>query len=307
MSSFYASQLQHALSKGNSVYDSHQDTNLPNYNNDYKKRYQEYRNSIQQKNNNNSWMMCSNSQDLMRQGHVDIYEVRFKCTQAYYVLEHSLSVNHGDVVKVEADRGFDVGVVHKKKDIFESPMVEIPNKRIIGHVTPEELSILPRKLSEEREIVKICRHMASQKGLAITIADVEFQFDRKKLTVVFSSSGRVDFRELVREMFAFFRVRIWMQKISPAEALALKQLAESDSGSMYDGHHEEGKVKDFYQYPLEPIQNEEEIQDKVEMTEAIQNFDNMFIRNGSSVDGSSVVKEFVPQVFNTPSSWTSNH
>ena len=163
---------------------------------------------------------------LSRPLDVNVFEVRFKCTKGDYLLTDSLRVKPGDFVKVEADRGYDIGIIFKKKVMTMG--MEIPRKRILGHIGQEEMSILPHKISEETQAVAICRQMAFQRGLQITIADVEFQFDRNKLTVIFASEGRVDFRELVRDMFSFFRVRIWMQKVSPSEAMILMELAAAD-------------------------------------------------------------------------------
>ena len=198
---------------------------LPNYNSNYEQRYQSMQNNYNDGSKTANTPMYSHS--VHRPLSVNVYEIRFKCTKGDYLLAHSVQVKPGDFVQVEADRGYDVGVVFKKKNM--TPGVEIPRKRILGHVTPDEMSILPHKIAEETQATLICRQMAAQRGLLITIADVEFQFDRNKLTVVFASEGRVDFRELVRDMFSFFRIRIWMQKVSPSEALVLMELAAADN------------------------------------------------------------------------------
>ena len=195
---------------------------LPVYNSNYGQRYDGFQNP----NNSMSLAHPSYGQSLQQRPNVKVFEVRFKCTKGDFVLPDSMQVQRGDFVKVEADRGYDIGIIFERKNV--GMVMQVPSKRILGHVSAEEMAILPHKINEETQAVIICRQMASQRGLVITIADVEFQFDRNKLTVIFASEGRVDFRELVRDMFAFFRIRIWMQKVSPSEAVALMELAASD-------------------------------------------------------------------------------
>lgn len=194
---------------------------LPVYNSNYSQRFEGFQNP-----SNPMSLAPAYSQSFQQRPNVKVFEVRFKCTKGDFVLPDSMQVQRGDFVKVEADRGYDIGIIFERKNV--SMGMQVPNKRILGHVSAEEMAILPHKINEETQAVVICRQMASQRGLVITIADVEFQFDRNKLTVIFASEGRVDFRELVRDMFAFFRIRIWMQKVSPSEAVALMELAASD-------------------------------------------------------------------------------
>lgn len=215
---------------------------LPSYNNNYEQRYQTLQYNINQKTNSTMTPYYSHSHHHPMS--VTIYEVRFKCTKGDYLLaSDSLQVNPGDFIKVEADRGYDIGVVFRQKNMNST--IEIPRKRIIGHIGPNEMSILPHKIAEETQATLICRQMANHRGLLITIADVEFQFDRNKLTAIFASEGRVDFRELVRDMFSFFRVRIWMQKVSPAEAVNLMELAAADSGHGGTCHHAAGSDQSY--------------------------------------------------------------
>jgi cell fate regulator YaaT (PSP1 superfamily) len=69
------------------------------------------------------------------------------------------------------------------------------------------------KREEEDELLKICRGKVGQRGLPMTVVDAEYQFDRHKLTFFFEAEGRVDFRELVRDLFSMYKTRIWMQQL----------------------------------------------------------------------------------------------
>jgi len=62
-------------------------------------------------------------------------------------------------------------------------------------------------------MLKICRGKVRQRGLPMHVVDAEYQFDRHKLTFFFEAEGRVDFRELVRDLFSMYKTRIWMQQL----------------------------------------------------------------------------------------------
>jgi hypothetical protein len=86
-------------------------------------------------------------------------------------------------------------------------------KRITRLATHDEVSLLVMKRDEEDELLKICRGKARQRGLRMNVVDAEYQFDRHKLTFFFEAEGRVDFRELVRDLFSIYKTRIWMQQL----------------------------------------------------------------------------------------------
>lgn len=220
MSSFHSSMGYDGNTSFSEQENFVQNSSLPVYNGNGQ-QYQSYGNGING--------MLGNPSTFHQSPNVDVFEVRFKCTKGEFILPPSIHVKRGDFVKVEADRGYDIGIIFEKKRV--SMGMNLPTKRIIGHINDAEMAILPHKINEETQAVEICRQMASHRGLMITIADVEFQFDRNKLTVIFSSEGRVDFRELVRDMFSFFRIRIWMQKVSPSEAVVLMELAAADGAN----------------------------------------------------------------------------
>jgi len=169
-----------------------------------------------------------------------IYNVKFKRTQRSFVMgpriQRDLKV--GTYVKVEADRGEDLGIVIGKvpaekfnsfsgRSNFRSGtndmMPQGPNslsppgatdlKCIIRLATHDEVSLLTLKREEEEELLAICRTKVRQRALPMNVVDAEYQFDRHKLTFFFEAEGRVDFRELVRDLFSMYKTRIWMQQL----------------------------------------------------------------------------------------------
>jgi PSP1 C-terminal conserved region len=164
-----------------------------------------------------------------------VYIVKFKQTQRNFVLGPRITrdLKIGTYVKVEADRGEDLGIVvgrvpadkynFANRNQYTAGMGPPQGslgtagaadlKRIIRLATHDEVSLLGMKRDEEDELLKICRSKVRQRGLHMNVVDAEYQFDRHKLTFFFEAEGRVDFRELVRDLFSIYKTRIWMQQL----------------------------------------------------------------------------------------------
>ncbi len=155
-----------------------------------------------------------------------VYTVKFKRSQKNFFLSDQIKgdIKIGSYVKVEADRGEDLGIVLSRIPIekfnpgarLNAPNHGIPDlqlKRILRLASDEEISLLGLKEEEEAELLKICRNKTLQRGLPMNVVDAEYQFDRHKLTFFFEANCRVDFRELVRDLFSIYKTRIWMQQI----------------------------------------------------------------------------------------------
>ena len=176
-----------------------------------------------------------------------VYNVKFKRTQRSFVMGPRINrdLKIGTYVKVEADRGEDLGIVVGKipsekynlttRSSFRGGMGEmgiIPPptglgaasiadlKRIIRLATHDEVSLLAMKREEEEELLKVCLGKVRQRGLPMNVVDAEYQFDRHKLTFFFEAEGRIDFRELVRDLFSMYKTRIWMQQLDKNTSVA---------------------------------------------------------------------------------------
>lgn len=185
-----------------------------------------------------------------------VYNIKFKRSQRNFVIGPRVNrdLKIGTYVKVEADRGEDLGIVVGKiaADKFNysnrsaysagmgppggSSLAEL--KLIVRLATREEVSLLTLKREEEDELLKICRAKVVQRRLPMNVVDAEYQFDRHKLTFFFEAEGRVDFRELVRDLFSMYKTRIWMQQLdkttstaSPAMTRPPDQSAQMDFGT----------------------------------------------------------------------------
>ena len=183
-----------------------------------------------------------------------VYAVKFKRTQRNFVLGPRISrdLKIGTYVKVEADRGEDLGIVVGKVSADKynlssgrggfggPPSAGMGSgaadlKRIVRLATHDEVSLLSLKREEEDELLSICRTKVRQRCLPMHVIDAEYQFDRHKLTFFFEAEGRVDFRELVRDLFSMYKTRIWMQQIDKSTASsAMAMMAPTASNVQMD-------------------------------------------------------------------------
>jgi len=154
-----------------------------------------------------------------------MYVIEFKGGRNdFFVLpeDSSLNIQVGDLVIVEADRGKDLGkvimdnVTHASQVQFSPRPDEDGVKRdsqpklIYRHADPEEVNMLLDKARDEAKCLSVVQAKVRQKGLPMEVVDAEYQWDRRKLTFYFVSEQRIDFRDLVKDLFKIYKTRIWM-------------------------------------------------------------------------------------------------
>ncbi|KAJ2060251.1 hypothetical protein GGI17_003881 [Coemansia sp. S146] len=93
------------------------------------------------------------------------------------------------------------------KDVFVKRIFRVADQREVADLTNN-------KVKDEQKALSMCQDKVQQRKLSMYVADAEFQFDRRKLTFYFTADRRVDFRELVRELFKHFKTRIWMCQLT---------------------------------------------------------------------------------------------
>eukprot|EP00732_Lithocolla_globosa_P001877 Lithocolla_globosa_v1_NODE_1062_length_2902_cov_8.613062.p2 type:complete len:429 gc:universal NODE_1062_length_2902_cov_8.613062:2784-1498(-) len=136
------------------------------------------------------------------------YRVEFKSKRmGVYFLEdeRGVAVKAGDLVLVEADRGKDLGRVLSQELIPDKEA-----KYIIRLAQASEISQLSLKAQDEAKALALCQNKIRQKKLPMEVIEAEYQWDRRKLTYYFVADRRIDFRELVRELFKIYKTRLWM-------------------------------------------------------------------------------------------------
>jgi len=114
-------------------------------------------------------------------------------------------IDTGAFVIIEADRGEDCVQVRERA---AGPTGDM--KTVLRKAVQKDIEVLERKKAQEIKAMEKCNGLVREKSLPMEITGCEFQWDMKKITFYFRSDKRVDFRELVNELFKYFKVRIWM-------------------------------------------------------------------------------------------------
>ena len=144
----------------------------------------------------------------------EIIGVRFKDVgKIYYFDPDGKKLNKGDKVIVETARGIECGEVVIEN--IEKPDEQIvkPLKLVIRKVTDEDIKTIESNRQKEKEAFKICLEKIAKHKLEMKLVDVEYTFDGGKILFYFTADGRVDFRELVKDLASVFRTRIELRQI----------------------------------------------------------------------------------------------
>jgi len=145
---------------------------------------------------------------------VTVVGVRFKkAGKIYYFSPDELDVKKNNNVIVETARGVEFGeCVIAPKQIREDEIVS-PLKSVIRIATQEDIDRHSENKEKEEEAFKVCLEKIQQHDLKMKLIDVEYTFDNNKVIFYFTADGRVDFRELVKDLAAIFRTRIELRQI----------------------------------------------------------------------------------------------
>lgn len=145
---------------------------------------------------------------------VKIIGVRFKPTgKVYYFAPQDFEINRGDYVIVETSGGLEYGeVVHGIKEIDESAIVK-PLKSVVRIADEDDHKKHQQNKEKEKEAYKICLEKISSHGLEMKLIEAEYAFDGSKIMFYFTADGRVDFRELVKDLASVFKTRIELRQI----------------------------------------------------------------------------------------------
>ncbi|RKD26627.1 Cell fate regulator YaaT, PSP1 superfamily (controls sporulation, competence, biofilm development) [Caminicella sporogenes DSM 14501] len=145
---------------------------------------------------------------------VKVIGVRFKkAGKIYYFDPDGIDIEKGQNVIVETSRGIEFGeVVVGPKDVDEESIVS-PLKKVLRIATLEDKIKAKENKEKEKEAFDICLKKIEEHGLEMKLIDVEYTFDNNKVIFYFTADGRIDFRELVKDLAAIFRTRIELRQI----------------------------------------------------------------------------------------------
>ena len=143
-----------------------------------------------------------------------IIGVRFKPTgKVYYFDPQGIEVNRGDYVIVETSRGIEYGQVMYGIKEVEDSVVTKPLKGVLRIATQEDTRKYNENKEKEKQAAKICMDKISEHGLDMKLVEVEYTFDGSKVLFYFTADGRVDFRDLVKDLASVFKTRIELRQI----------------------------------------------------------------------------------------------
>lgn len=144
----------------------------------------------------------------------DVVGVRFKkAGKIYYFDPGDLSIQKDDFVIVETVRGIEYGkAVVPRKQVDEHDVV-LPLKKVVRIADHKDRMIVDENKQAAQEAYEVCNEKVIEHQLDMKLVDVEYTFDRNKIIFYFTADGRVDFRELVKDLAAIFRTRIELRQI----------------------------------------------------------------------------------------------
>ncbi len=145
---------------------------------------------------------------------VNVIGIRFRTAgKIYYFDPAGREIKVGDHVIVETARGIEYGYVVLGNHQVEDDKVIQPLKPVIRMATPKDEEVEKKNKEKEKEAFRICLEKIRKHDLQMKLIDAEYTFDNNKVLFYFTADGRVDFRELVKDLAAVFKTRIELRQI----------------------------------------------------------------------------------------------
>ena len=145
---------------------------------------------------------------------VNVVGVRFKSAGKVYFFDPAGHViEEGDKVIVETARGMEFGIVSSgPRNVKENDIVK-PLKKVVRIANEKDIARNEENMKKRSEALRICQEKVTRHNLDMKLVDVEYTFDNNKIIFYFTADGRVDFRELVKDLASVFRMRIELRQI----------------------------------------------------------------------------------------------
>ncbi len=144
----------------------------------------------------------------------EIVGIRFKSGgKIYYFNPNGMKFAYGDKVIVETARGLEFGICDIVNRTVTEREVVLPLRTVVRRATEEDITRHEANVAREKEAFEVCAQKVLEHKLGMKLIDVELAFDGSKLLFYFTAEGRVDFRELVKDLAAAFRTRIELRQI----------------------------------------------------------------------------------------------
>lgn len=145
---------------------------------------------------------------------IKVIGVRFRTAgKIYFFSPGGLELKAGDKVIVETARGVEFGSVVTGIKEVPDDQISQPLKPVIRIATQDDVRREAKNREKEKDAFKICQEKIRKHGLEMKLIDAEYTFDNNKVLFYFTADGRIDFRELVKDLAAIFKTRIELRQI----------------------------------------------------------------------------------------------
>ncbi len=145
---------------------------------------------------------------------IKIVGVRFRnAGKVYYFNPNDLQVRIGEHVIAETSKGLEYGTISTCTKMVDEELVLQPLRSLVRKATEEDEEKMVSLRIKEKEALKVCREKVREHELDMKMVDAEYSFDASKVLFYFTADGRVDFRNLVKDLAAVFHVRIELRQI----------------------------------------------------------------------------------------------
>lgn len=137
--------------------------------------------------------------------------------KVYDFLTNGVQLKRGDFAIIETEKGEDLAiVVYPDREIVPAEGQEF--KKIIRKATDNDIERLKKNREEEPQALEECKKLVEKNGLDMKLLKAEYTLDRTRITFYFTADGRVDFRQLVRDLARIFKTRIEMRQVGVRDA-----------------------------------------------------------------------------------------
>ncbi len=154
------------------------------------------------------------AEEIFKNEDIEVIGVRFKeGGKVYYFAPNKNVAKATDYAVVETSRGLEFGKVACPNKTVSSTEVVPPLRPVVRIATENDIKTNAENKRKEAEALKVCQEKISAHGLEMKLIEAEYTFDSSKLTFYFTADGRIDFRDLVKDLASTFRTRIELRQI----------------------------------------------------------------------------------------------
>ena len=161
-------------------------------------------------NNNNNLSIEGPEDDKL----INVIGVQIELTgKIFDYLPNNVKLRYGDYCIIEMDKGIEIGKIYRPPFSISKKQYRKPLKKVIRKATPEDMEQKRRNIEKGHKGLLVCQKRIAERGLPMKLVKVRYSFDGTKAIFYFTAEGRIDFRDLVKDLAGRFKTRIEMRQI----------------------------------------------------------------------------------------------